>query len=497
MTALQRAIRSPEPVRQFGSRSPLHGLDRRSVGFVDVMAQSVAAVAPAAAATTVALLVAGISPGAVVVSILIAGVLSLLVASTVGQFARRFAASGALYTYAARALGPGAGLATGAAVLVGYGAIGMFALLGGAYYTTLLLRPLLPGIDSPLGIGAVLVAEAALLALVLVRGIRISSRVALVVEALSVVLIVGLVVVLLGRIGPVDPAALLPGAADTPMTIAAGALIALTAYVGFESAATLGVEARAPLRSVPRAIRATVLTALALYLLAAVAQVAGFAAIGRDFASSSSPVHELADAYGLGGWAVAADLGIAASFLACAIGSTTALSRVLFAMGRDGVLTAIAGRTHRRHGTPIGAICLSLPIVIGVPLVLVVSGVDLRAAMHLTIAIGGIGYITSYALVCLAAPVLLHRIGELTPAVCIVSLASALALFAAVVAFCVVDVGAGSASVWVMLGIAVVAATAIRCRLRRPLDRIGAYDEPVAATVLGGVAEGGREPAGV
>ncbi len=96
-------------------------------------------------------------------------------------------------------------------------------------------------------------------------------------------LIVVLLVVLLTRIGPVDPAALLPSpAADTPLGVGAGALIALTAYVGFESAATLGVEARTPLRTIPRAVRATVVISLLLYLLAAAAQVAGFAALRRE-----------------------------------------------------------------------------------------------------------------------------------------------------------------------------------------------------------------------
>ena len=89
MTALERAIARPDPVHDFGARSPLDGLDRRSVGFFDVLAQSVAAVAPAAAATTVVLLVAGISPSATVLSILLAAVLSLLVARTISQFARR------------------------------------------------------------------------------------------------------------------------------------------------------------------------------------------------------------------------------------------------------------------------------------------------------------------------------------------------------------------------------------------------------------------------
>lgn len=487
MTALERAIRRPDPVGGFGARSPLHGLARGSVGFFDVFAQSVSAVAPAAAATTAVLLVAGLSPTATVSALLIAGVLSLLMARTVGQFARRFAAAGGLYAYTARGLGTGAGLAAGAAVVIGYAAIAMFALLGGAYYSTVLLDTLWPG--NPLGVVGVLLIEGALLAVVLVRGIRLSSRVALVVEVLSVALIAALLVVLLTRIGPIDPAVLLPAATDSPLTVGAGALIALTAFVGFESSATLGVEVRAPLRAVPRAIRWTVVVATALYLLAAITQVAGFDAIGGDLAASSSPLNELADAFGLGGWAMLADAGIAASFLACAIGSTTAVSRVLFSMARDGVLPSAAGRTHARFGTPIGAIALALPLVIAVPVALVLFGLDLRAAMHLTLALGGFGYIVSYVLVCVAAPVFLHRIGELTVTAAVVAGVCAAALATALVAFAVVDVGRGSPAVWVALGMSALAVIAIVWRRRRArLTRIGAYDEPVAGDVLGGVA---------
>lgn len=491
MTALERAIRRPPLVRGFRATSPLDGLDRRSVGFFDVFAQSVSAVAPAAAATTVTLLVAGLSPTATVTSLLLGGVLIILVARTISQFARRFAAAGAVYTYTARGLGVRAGLAAGASAIIGYGAIAMFALLGGAFYSTLVLRSVWPSLpDTPLVAAGVLSAEAALLVLVLVRGIRLSSRVALVVEAASVTLIVGLLVALLSRIGPIDPAVLLPSADDSPLTVAAGALVALTAYVGFESAATLGVEARMPLRTVPRAIGWTAVVSAALYLLAAVAQVSGFAAIGGDFAASTSPVNDLADAFGLGGWGVVADLGIAASFLACAIGSTTALSRVLFTMARDGALPAGLGRTHRRFGTPIGAIACAVPVVIAAPLGLLLSGIALPTAMHLTLVVGGFGYIVSYALVCVAAPVFLRRIGELTGRVAVVAIACAVALVGTIVAFAIIDVGSGSIAVWVAAALALTAAAAIAWRLRRaPLSALGAYDEPVAGAVLGGAAE--------
>ncbi|MFT4307696.1 MAG: APC family permease [Microbacterium sp.] len=491
MTALERAISRPDPVHDFGSRAPMHGLDRRSVPFVDVLAQSVSAVAPSAAATTVVLLVAGVSAQVTVLAVAIAGVLSLLVARTISQFARRFAATGSLYTYTARGLGPAAGLAAGGAILVGYGAIAMFALLGGASYTTLLLAALWPGMHGASVLAVVLAAEALVLVLVLVRGIRLSTRVALLVEGVSVTLIVVLLVVLLTRMGPVDAAALLPRDVS-PAAVAAGALVALTAFVGFESAATLGVEARTPLRAVPRAMVWTVVVSAGLYLLSAVVQVAGFDALDVVLASSASPVNDLAAAYGVGGWGVLADVGIAASFLACAIGSTTALSRVVFTMARDGVLPAKLGRTHRRWGTPAGALAVALPVVTAVPLLLIVVGVDMRAAMHLTISLGGAGYITAYVLVCVAMPAFLRRIGEATAGGTVVAWFSAAALSAALVAFFAVDAAAGGGAVWVAVAVAAAVAVAVVARLRREgtdLGRVGSYDEPVAAEVLGGVAK--------
>ncbi|KTS55267.1 amino acid transporter [Microbacterium testaceum] len=490
MTALARAIARPDPVAGFGDRSPLHGLDRRRIGVVDLAAQSVAAVAPAAAATTVVLLVAGFAPGATVTAIVAAAILSLGVARTVSQFARRFAATGALYTYTARGLGTRAGLAAGAAILTGYGAVAMFALLGGAYYATYLVAGLWPSIDRALVTALFVVGQGVLVAFVLVRGIRISARAALVVETLSVALIVVLLIVLLVKIGPVDPARIagIGGPDLDPTAFAAAAVIALTAFVGFESAATLSVESVSPLRNVPRAITGTVVLSGLLYVLAAVTQVAGFDALGADLAASASPVNELAEAYGLGGWGVVADLGIAASFLACAIGTTTALVRVLFALSRDGVLPASIGRTQRRFGTPAAAVAAALPLITAVPVIVVAAGIDTRDAMHVTIGVGAAGYISAYILVCVAAPVFLRRIGEWTVGVTVVAAVSALALAAALVSFFVDDLASGGAIVAVVAALTVVSAVVIALlRRRHGPGALGVYDEPVAAQVLGGV----------
>lgn len=497
LTALERAISAPAPVHDFGARSPLDGLDRRSVGFGDVLAQSVAAVAPSGAATTVILFASGVAGTATVLAVVAAAVITLLVAGTVNQFTRRMVASGSLYTYAAHGLGAAAGLTTGAAILVGYAGVAIFALLGSAHYLSLFALRAWPGfggLPEPLLMTALLLLEAAILTIVLVRGIRLSSRIAFVVELVSVVIIAALMIVLLVKIGPFDPSALVPSE-SSPTALAAGTVIALTAFVGFESAATLGVEARAPLRNIPRAIVWTVIVAGVLYVLAGYTQVVGFRALGLDLAASVSPVDTLATANGLDAWGMIVDVGIAASFLACAIASTTALTRVLFSMARDGVAPGWLGRIHARHRTPKAAIAVAVPVIALIPIVVVVAGGDVLRAMECTIVIFAVGYIAAYALVCLAAPRFLRRIGELTAGAAVIAIASALALIGVLVTYLVVTGSAGNPGVWISFAIAVAAGVAIRWRLRhgaRSLARIGSYDEPTAAEVLGGVAHDGH-----
>lgn len=489
MSALQDAIERPETVRSFAGRSPLHGLDRHTVGFADVLAQSVAAIAPAAASAMAVLMVADLAGGATVLVMALATVITFLVARTINQFTRRFAASGSLYTYAARGLGTTAGLATGAAIVVGYAFISVFALLGGAHYATMLVTRLWPQLPAtPIALGA-LVIEAAVLAIVLVRGIRLSSRVALVVELVSVALILLLLIVLLVQIGPIHPAAVFSPDDVSVAGVAGGAVLAITAFVGFESSATLGVEARSPLKNIPRAIVWSVGVAGVFYLIAGYTQIAGAAAIGGT--TSVALLDELASRFGLSAWAAVADVGIATSGLACAIASTTALTRIVFALARDGVAPAELGRTHRRHRTPIRAIAIAAPPIALVPIAVVAAGVSPWDAMRVVLLISASGYIVAYVLVCIAAPLFLRRIGEVTAGSVIVAVTAAAALTGCLTVYLAAEATAGNPGVWLTVGIAVIAAALIRWRRRAPLGELGRYDEPVAAHVLGGVARSG------
>ncbi|MGA1836216.1 APC family permease [Herbiconiux sp. 11R-BC] len=501
MTALERAIADPPPVPGFGTRSPVDGLERRSVGFVDVLAQSVSAVAPSAAATTIPMLVAVVAGGATLWALGVAMLLSLLVAVTVNQFTRRIAATGSLYTYVSRGLGTGAGFVAGSAMLIGYGFIAMFALAGAGYYLAILLGRVWPGIpQTPLFAVALIAAMALVVLVVIIRGIRLSTRLTLLIETVSVGIILVLVVTLLVQTGPAIDWSAFSLAGSTPANFAVGAVLALTAFVGFESSSTLGVEARRPFASVPRAIVWTVIVSGSLYLVATYSQIVGFNALGLDLTSSASPVNDLAGAYGVEWMGLLLDVSIATSFLACAIASTTALARVLFAMGREGVVPPAFGATHRRFSTPHVAAAVSVPVVALVPMIGIALGWGLWETMETLIVVAAAGYITAYVLVCVAAPVFLRRIGELTAGVAVRAFAAAALLAAGVVVYLVVE---SASARWIgvvvfLLLLAAGCAYYFARRRRHPwlIETIGVYDVPVAADVLGGAAHPDDAPGG-
>src|SRR5439155_1588342 len=120
------------------------------------------------------------------------------------------------------------------------------------------------------------------------------ARIVLAVEAVSISLMLVIFGVLLaGPPAPPAPTGAAPG--WSLVGVAAGVLPALGAFIGFEAATTLGVEARRPFVSVPRAVLGTAGLVGLLSLLAAYTQVVGFAgALGGQ----PEPVVSLAAAHG-------------------------------------------------------------------------------------------------------------------------------------------------------------------------------------------------------
>jgi len=180
--------------------------------------------------------------------------------------------------------------------------------------------------------------------------------------------------------------------------------LALFSFVGFESATTLGAEARNPLKTIPRAVIQSSLLAGAMFTVCAYAEVLGFRTVGQDLGSSSAPMHVLADVGGVPVLGPLIDIGALVSLFAGTLACITAAARVLLLMAHNGIAHNSLTATHVRNETPGRAI-----VVTGIAAVLPVAVLAARRASGLDVygwmgSLATYGFIVAYALVCVALP---------------------------------------------------------------------------------------------
>jgi amino acid transporter len=413
---------------------PVHsdrGLAHESMSQLEVMAQSVAGIAPSAVmATGPALIVLYAGQGAWI-SYVAATVVVVLVGLCVAQFARRFASSGSLYSYVARGLGPTGAFAAGWGLVIGYTCIAMVGVAGTGVYLGNFLASL--GLPATSTAGLIIMFAIATIAAATfaIAGIKISTRLGLVLEIISVGAVLLVLVVVLARNGlTAGPSQVdLSGTSFDGVTF--GIVLAVLGFVGFESAASLGAEARNPHRTIPRAVIGSAVLVGVLYVFATYASVLGFGG-ATELGSSAAPISDLADSNGLGGVTWIVDLGVTASFFAVIIASINAAARVLYTMGEEDVLPAVLGRAHRSHKTPHVAIGLIAPLVGIVPVVMVAMGQGPFDVYAYAGTVGTFGYMLGYLLMAVALPFFLRRRGEgnpLSTALAVVVVAALLYVF--------------------------------------------------------------------
>jgi amino acid transporter len=93
-------------------------LREHSIGFAQVLFQSITHMAPAAAVAFSLLVGFGFAGPVLPLSVIFALAVGLLIANSVGQLAKQMPSAGGLYTYTSRALGPKVGFLVGWAFLL-------------------------------------------------------------------------------------------------------------------------------------------------------------------------------------------------------------------------------------------------------------------------------------------------------------------------------------------------------------------------------------------
>lgn len=475
MSALADAISRARPRGDLDASSPFAGLRRRHAHTVDVVAQSVAATAPAGVLLVHPAAAYARSGSFGFVDIAITITLVIGVGLVIGMFARRIASTGSLYTFAARGLGTHAGLVAGTALGVGYLAVAMNTLFSGSSRVAQLVTgsPEPP----PWVVCALVGGFGCVIAAVVARGLRISTRILLVLESVAVLTVIGLSIAALS-LTRWDLGLLVPDAADfSPDAIVTGVAFALIGFVGFESGTALGPETRRPYAAVPRAILVSVGATGLVMLVGTAAQLSIVAE--QPGAPSLSAVTGLAPLI---------DAIVAISFLACALAMTNAATRLAFAMSREGLLPAAFGRVSRR-GVPAVAGVLLAAGVTAVPVAVLALGGTRHDLRTVTSPASIIGFLVAYALVCAAAPVFLARIGELTARAAVLAAVPFTGL-AGVLGFYLVAASRDNPAglLWALVGLGAIAAAGAVRLARHPhvADRVGVHDWPVDGDCIDG-----------
>lgn len=238
-------------------------LRKNYLSMIEVLALSVSIVAPTMAMAFNTAPAAGAAGASVPLSFLVGTIAMLLVGVSFFEFSKRIPHSGSVYAYNAQGLGPKTGFVSGWALTATYFcySAGCAALFGN-FANAFLLHF---GVHVPEFI--LVLIGIAVVWFFSFRDIRLSTRAALLLEGISIVVVLILCFVIVGKGGHA-------GNTGAPFTfgsvgisgVGAGIIFAVLSFAGFEGASTLAEEAKNPRRAVPLAIYGTVIAAGIFYV---------------------------------------------------------------------------------------------------------------------------------------------------------------------------------------------------------------------------------------
>ncbi|MEV0125738.1 APC family permease [Streptomyces sp. NPDC050703] len=364
----------------------------------------IAAAAPLAAMVfTVPLAFAiGTGPG-VPAMFLFAGLTLLCFSAGYAAIARRISHMGGFYTHIAHGLGRRTAAGSGLLAVLAYNAATVGVLGAFAYFTQNVAAA--HGLDLPwqlwAGLGLLLVGMLGY------READLSARLLSLCMVCEIAILVALDIAVLVRHG----GAALPAASFAPHEMLAPGLgvsvmFGFASFLGFESAALYGEEAKAPHRSVPRATVVAVLTVASFYALTSWAAVG---ALGSERVRAQAESHLgdlfflLSDDY-LGHPAtVTMQILLCTSLFAAWLALHNAANRYMYALSRDGLLPRALHATRAGHGSVHRASVVQSVLSTAVVTLFAVAGLDPYVNMSTSmLGLGTLGIILLQAVASVA-----------------------------------------------------------------------------------------------
>ncbi|MGI8721977.1 MAG: amino acid permease [Geodermatophilaceae bacterium] len=361
-------------------------------------------------------------PG-VAISFVIAGVVCGLAALCYAELASTVPVAGSAYTFSFATLGELIAWIIGWDLVLEFSLAASVVAVGWSQYLVTLLDGLgitVPtaiagGEESAINLPAMLIV--ALLTIVAVLGIKLSSRFTAIMVTIKVAIVLAVIVVGAFFIKAANYSPFIPPAEPAERTsglqaplleslfglepavygiggMLAGAALVFFAFIGFDIVATTAEETKNPQRDMPRGILGSLAICTVLYVLVSLVVT------GMQKYTELNPDAPLAEAFNsvdLPVFATLISLGAVAGLTSVMLILMLGQSRVLFAMSRDRLLPVGLAKVHPKWGTPY-----RITIGVGVVVTIFAGFIPLEALAELV----NIGTLFAFMLVSIGVIIL-------------------------------------------------------------------------------------------
>ncbi len=391
---------TPETHGHSGLRRCLTAFDLTLLGVGAIIGTGIFVLTGIAAATQ--------SGPAVVVSFIVSGIACTFAALSYAELSSSVGGCGSAYGYSYAAFGEIFAWIIGWDLILEYGVAvaavangwsGYFGkvlgLMGFAIPEMWTKAPPMGGYVNLPAVGIVF-----LLMVLLIIGVKESARTNAIAVAIKLATIAVFLAVAVFNIHPENWSPFMPfgwfghGEDGRPIGVLAGASLVFFAYVGFDAVSTAAEEASNPKRDLPIGIIGSLLFCTIIYIV-----VSGLLTgmVSYSSLNVSYPVAYALEQVGVR-WASAlvatgAFMGLTTVMLVLYYG----LTRIIFAMGRDGLLPPYLGHAHPRTQTPVRVITIC-----GVVIMVIAGFIPLGELAELV----NIGTLAAFVMVCIGVIVL-------------------------------------------------------------------------------------------
>lgn len=388
--------------RDLGFRKVLSAFDLAMLGVGAIIGTGIFVLTGVAAATA--------SGPAIVISFVVAGLACAFAALSYSELASSVGGCGSAYGYSYAAFGELLAWIIGWDLILEYG-VAVAAVANGwsGYFNNALaaigldLPPALtngpfapePGLVNLPAMGIILMLMG-----LLIIGIQESIRINAAMVFVKIMTIVVFLAVGVFHISPENWTPFMPfgwySTADTgaPIGILAGASIVFFAYIGFDAISTAVEEAREPSKDVPKGILASLIFCTVIYILVS-GVLTGM--VHYTELNVSFPVSFALERVGVTWASALVATGIITGLTTVLLVLYYALTRIIFAVCRDGLLPPFFGKINPRTGTPVRS-----TVICGVIMALMAGFMPLGALAELV----NIGTLAAFIMVCAGVIVL-------------------------------------------------------------------------------------------